>query len=282
MPSPALLLARTPYGETSLVATVLAPAHGRVRLLAKGAYRQSSRFFGVLDAFHTLELDWRAPKDPDGLALLAKGDWSERRVDIPRFGASYRAAWVVLETARLVARDGMGEPRLFGLARATLAALDAAAAAGDETAARLARVAFDLAALHNLGLAPALGHCASCGRPAPAATDRRQTTFFGAVDGGRLCRACASARGDGRAGANGRARRGSFAPSSDLDAAAAPSRVPSHLLETAASLLAGGPAPAGGAPANLRRDLPALERLVDRFTAHHLDANRKSLAGPTA
>lgn len=269
MPAPALLLARTPYGETSLVATVLAPSAGRVRLLAKGAYRPKSRFFGVLDAFHTLELAWRPPKEVDGLALLAAGDWAERRVAIPRLGASYRAAWSVLETARLVARDGMGEPRLFALARTTLDALDAAAAAGDEAAARLARVAFDLAALHNLGLAPALGHCASCGRPAPATTDRRRTTFFGAADGGRLCRTCAATRGsadDGTvAGATG-----------------APSQVPGHLLDAAAGLLANGPAPAGGVGDRARRDLPALEQLVDRFTAHHLDANRKSLAGRTA
>jgi len=259
MPAPALLLARTPYGETSLVATVLSPGHGRVRLMAKGAYRPTSRFFCVLDAFHTLELDWRPPKDADGLALLTAGDWSERRVAIPRFGTAYRAAWSVLETARLVARDQMREPRLFALARAALDALDAAARDGDERGARLARVAFDLAALHNLGLAPALGHCASCGRTAPPTAGPRETTYFRAADGGRLCRACAATRDEG---------------------AEAPSRVPVRLLARAAALIANGPA---GLPADDdARALGALEQLIDRFTAHHLDANRKSLAGSSA
>ncbi|MDB4538630.1 recombination protein O N-terminal domain-containing protein, partial [bacterium] len=53
-----LLLRRTPFGETSLVVHVLTPDHGRVELMAKGAHRPRSRFFGVLDWFDTLDLSW--------------------------------------------------------------------------------------------------------------------------------------------------------------------------------------------------------------------------------
>ena len=53
-----IMLRRTPFGETSLVVHVLTPNHGRVELMAKGAHRPRSRFFGVLDWFDTLELSW--------------------------------------------------------------------------------------------------------------------------------------------------------------------------------------------------------------------------------
>jgi DNA repair protein RecO (recombination protein O) len=259
VPSPALLLSRTHYGETSLVATVLSPRHGRVRLLAKGAYRSTSRFFGVLDAFHTLELDWR-PAKGDGLALLTGGDWLRRRRAIPSHGVAYRAAWTVLETAKLVARDDLPEPHLFELVERALDGLDAAALRGDERGARLVRLAFDLRTLRSLGLAPALAHCAHCGRPAPPTRSAAETTLFAPDQGGRLCRSCA----------------GQLGPSVN-----APDNVPSRLIEWTATLLAsdvgraGGTEPPGAAAD--RASLLALERLVDRFTAHHLDAGRKSL-----
>ncbi len=264
----ALLLARTPYGESSLVAHVLTARHGPVRLLAKGAYRATSRFAYVLDLFHTLELEWRAPAG-EGLALLASGDLLVRRPRIVRLGAAYRAAACVLETARVVARDGVRETRLFESCESALTRLESAANDGDEFAARGARVAFDLAALHNLGLAPALLHCAACGRRAPAAASAAETTAFAVAYGGRLCRACAT-----------RTRR-------DAEGATALSRTRARLLEQAAALLEGRETFAGGAAGaeasaavGARRldGLLELERLVDRFTNHHLERERRSLA----
>lgn len=271
----ALLLARTPYGESSLVVHLLTAEHGPVRLLAKGAFRPTSRFAYVLDLFHTLELAWRAPSG-DGLALLVSGDLLVRRAEVVRLGAAYRAAACVLETARLVARDGVRETRLFESCEIALERLESAARRGDEAAARRARVAFDLTALHNLGLAPALLHCAACGRRAPAAASAAETTVFAVAYGGRLCRACAT-----------RTRR-------DADGATALSRTRARLLEQAAALVESGgesadelvdgaaaaDAVADGAPARARGAgaLLELERLVDRFTNHHLERERRSLA----
>ena len=53
----AVLLRRHPYGESSLVVHVLTREHGRVALLAKGAYRPTSRYFGVLDFGATRRFD---------------------------------------------------------------------------------------------------------------------------------------------------------------------------------------------------------------------------------
>jgi DNA repair protein RecO len=265
----ALLLARTPYGESSLVVHLLTAQHGPVRLLAKGAYRATSRFAYVLDLFHTLELEWRAPAG-DGLALLVSGDLLVRRAGVVRLGAAYRAAACVLETARLVAREGVREARLFATCGVALDRLESAARCADEAAARRARVAFDLAALHNLGLAPALLHCASCGRRAPAAASAAESTVFAVAYGGRLCRACAT-----------RTRR-------EADGATALTRTRARLLEQAAALVDGLEAPLLEARGDAEADAPLdaaaagalgeLERLVDRFTNHHLERERRSLA----
>ena len=54
----ALLLRRFPYGESSLVVHALTRAHGRVALLARGAYRPKSAYCGVLDLFDKHDL-WK-------------------------------------------------------------------------------------------------------------------------------------------------------------------------------------------------------------------------------
>ena len=52
----ALVLRRFPYGESSLLVHLLTPGHGRISAIAKGAYRPSSGFWGVLDLFDTLRV----------------------------------------------------------------------------------------------------------------------------------------------------------------------------------------------------------------------------------
>ena len=52
----ALVLGRHPWSESSLVVHALTAGHGRVHLLARGAYRPGSRYFAALDLFDTLEI----------------------------------------------------------------------------------------------------------------------------------------------------------------------------------------------------------------------------------
>ena len=54
----ALILRRFAFGESSLVLQVLTRELGRVHLIAKGAYRPTSRYYAALDLFDTLDLDW--------------------------------------------------------------------------------------------------------------------------------------------------------------------------------------------------------------------------------
>ena len=189
----ALLLRRFPYGESSLVCHALSRAHGRVHLLAKGAYRPTSRFYAALDLFDTLELEWNATPGRE-LAVLAAGEIGTRRARIARDLESFRAGTTLLELAAFGAHEGHANPELFDLLEA---GLDALAAGAPPTAAL---VEFELLFLHNLGLAPALAACASCGGAAPPLEPGLAARVaFSATSGGRLCPACAiAARAAGR------------------------------------------------------------------------------------
>jgi DNA repair protein RecO len=266
----ALLLRRFAYGESSLVVQALTREQGRLHLIAKGAYRPTSRFYAALDLFDTLELSWSHQRGRD-LQPLAGAQILVRRHRIARRTPTFRAAAGVLELATAAAREGQHERELLALAERALDALDAG---------RLppvgVQVEFELAFLQNLGLAPALGHCAACGRGAPAGARRaapavrgpRPTgarTAFSASAGGRLCRACAEeARGAGR-------RVGTL---------------PLDVLDFARQLTEAGGA---GAEEGVRDELAwdgcdaaGLERVHDfvaRFLEFHLETRPKSLGG---
>jgi len=189
-----LCLRRHPYGESSLVTHVLTRQHGRVSLLAKGAFRPRSGHAGLFDLFDTLELEWR-PSRRSELSTFVGGRLLVRRRALTAGLDRYRVAVGMLELAELAALPGSPNPGLFDLLDGSLGVL----AAGDVEPA-LARVAFDLRFLQNLGLTPSLLQCAACGGPAPASvTDSTARAPFSTSSGGRLCPNCAgAARAEGR------------------------------------------------------------------------------------
>ncbi len=196
----ALILRRFPYGESSLVLHALTRAHGRVHLLAKGAYRPTSRFYAALDVFDTLEITWSHAAGRE-LQVVQEATIAARRHRIARALPAYRAGLTVLELAGLGALEGHDAAELFD---AAVSALDLLGAADEHDlgAVTAALVEFELRFLQNLGLAPALAACASCGGAAPpldSGADGEPRAAFSAGAGGRLCRACAlQARAVGR------------------------------------------------------------------------------------
>lgn len=241
----ALVLRRTRYGESSLVVQVLAREHGRVHLLAKGAYRATSAYCGVLDVFDELELGWPArPAQAGGLALLRTGAIRRRRtLALSADLARYRRALEHLELAELAAREAHEERELYDLVDAGLERLCAARV--DPLAER---IAFDLRFLHSLGLRPALVACASCGA-SDARTRATASVAFSAAAGGRLCERCAELR----AAAGERSER---VAESDL-------RVAHSLIELADA----GRAGVRLEPALARR----VQALAEAFLVHHLE-----------
>jgi DNA repair protein RecO len=198
----ALLLKRYAYGESSLVAHLATRDHGRVHVLAKGAYRTTSRFFAVLDVFDTLEIEWSGPPRRE-LKTLHTASIARRRRGVADDLGRYRAALTMLELAELVSRAEHRDRALFDLLEDGLGQLDDRV----EEAPTLALVRFELGFLHGAGLAPALDRCAACGGAAPPVIEPSRAesspyavrAAFSAGAGGRLCRACAEeARAAGR------------------------------------------------------------------------------------
>lgn len=240
----ALLLRRYPYGESSLVVHVLTPRHGRVHLMAKGAYRAKSGYCGVLDWFDTLRVEWTQRPGVD-LFALSGADVLVRRA-LTTDLAHYRAAHYVTELAGLAARSGARESGLYETVRETLDQL-VDGEAGPEQLVR-----FNLRFLRILGLEPALETCASCGGPAPTVDPDGARAAFSAGAGGRLCLRCAR-----EAKASGK-RVGTL---------------PNRALEAAAVLLR-----TGEVPAELGRAGRAeLQDFVERFLEYHLETRPRSL-----
>jgi DNA repair protein RecO (recombination protein O) len=250
----ALVLRRSAYGETSLVLRILTPRHGKVALVAKGAYRAKSAYCGVFDLFDTLEVGWRPARHAE-LGTAAEGRVLRRRRGVTAELPRYRAALAMLELADLAALPGQAERELFALLERWLDLL--AAGAVDPA---LALVAFDLAFLQNLGLAPAFEACAACGTAAPSARAAREaaTVPFAVGAGGRLCARCAQ-----DAQASGR-RVGAL---------------PMNVLRIAISLAAATPRDLSRFRVTPDR-LAGVRSLVQRFLDYHLESRPRSRALP--
>jgi len=187
----ALLLRRIPYGESSLTVQLFTREQGRVHVVAKGAYRKTSRFFCTLDLFQTLEVEWSASARSD-LGTLTRADWLRRRRALTQDLERYRHALAALELSALAVRPEHPDAALFDALELGLDEVEAHAQPD------VALVRFELAFLNALGIAPALTRCAACGGAAPA-LGRTQRAPFSAGAGGRLCARCGEeARASGR------------------------------------------------------------------------------------
>lgn len=172
-----LVLRKTKLGEADIILTLLS-ADGRiVRAVAKGMRKPTSRFAGRLEPASVADV-MLAP----GRTLEVLSD--ARSVDLhPGLRAAYErstAASVVLDVLDKMAVEGQPEERLFGLACATLAALEAA----ETERLRAVVTGFLLKAMAMHGYRPHLDSCVSC---ACSVVDR---SGFSLDAGGVLCSAC--------------------------------------------------------------------------------------------
>jgi len=173
----ALVLRVQRLGEADRIISLLTRRHGRVRAVAKGVRKTTSRFGGRLEPFGHVDIQCSEGSSLDtvvqveGLALFGR----EFMDDYPR----YTAASAIAETAeRLTPVEYEPSLRLFQL---TLGALGALAVA--EHASTLVLDAFLLRAMATAGWAPALAECAVCGTPGPHSA-------FSVSAGGAVCPDC--------------------------------------------------------------------------------------------
>jgi DNA repair protein RecO (recombination protein O) len=178
----AVVLRVQKLGESDRIITLLTRRHGRLRAVARGVRRTSSRFGARLEPFGHIDLQLAGSAEGTGSSLHSVSQVEAVSLygksflaDYPR----YTAASAIAETAeRLSPVEREPALRLFQL---TLGALKALAAG--EHASSLVLDAYLLRGMSFAGWAPALMECAVCGDPG-------QHGAFSVPAGGSVCPDC--------------------------------------------------------------------------------------------
>ncbi|OLR95409.1 DNA repair protein RecO [Actinokineospora bangkokensis] len=164
-------------GEADRIITLVTRQHGKVRAVAKGVRRTTSRLGARVEPFAHVDVQFYTGRTLDVITQVQTLD---------AFGAGivgdyqrYTAACAVLETAdRMSAEEGEPVLRLYLLVTGALRAL-----ADGTRDPSLVLDAFLLRALAFAGWSPALAECARCGTPGPHRA-------FSVQAGGSVCPGC--------------------------------------------------------------------------------------------
>jgi DNA repair protein RecO len=189
----AVVLKSSPFGETSAVVTLLTREHGKLRGLAKGAWRPKAGFDAALDLLSSCEVVILR-KSSGGLHLVTEASL-ERRFRVVTLEA-FHAALHLAEVAEGLTGEDDPQPEAFHAIHDAIRRLsgrpppaDGGGQPTEQVHATVLRT--ELRLLRLCGHGVSLSACASCGRPAASAGGR---SAFGLVDGGALCDRCRRGR----------------------------------------------------------------------------------------
>lgn len=174
----AVILRTHKLGEADRIVTMLSRRHGKVRAVAKGVRRTSSRFGSRLEPFMVADVQLY-----EGRSL----DIVQQAESLGSYGAEivahydrFTSASAMVETADRLS-DAEATPEQYLLLVGGLRALSRG-----EHAPRSILDSYLLRVMALSGWAPSLGDCARCSTPGPH-------TSFVAQLGGAVCAACAPA-----------------------------------------------------------------------------------------
>ena len=184
--TPAIVIRTVPFGETSCVVTLYTREFGKLRALAKGAWRPKSAFDGALDLLSICQV-LVLRKVSGGLDLLTEAHLGSRFRVAGSLPAVYGGMYIA-ELLDALSADADPQQELFDVAETTLAALSGHS--GDEDAVHRLVIHAELTMLRLIGQAPTLVHCAEC----LASTAQHSRVAFGMLDGGTLCARCRQGR----------------------------------------------------------------------------------------
>ncbi|MFL6063105.1 MAG: DNA repair protein RecO [Friedmanniella sp.] len=234
----ALVLRTHKLGEADRIITLLSRRHGKIRAVAKGVRRTSSKFGARLEPFSHVDLQFAVGRTLDVVTQVESLDAFGPALteDYPR----YTAGQVMLETAdRLVVEEGEPAIQQYQLLVGALRVLDRGTSDGPRPAS-LILDSYLLRALAVAGYAPSFTDCARCGLVGPHSA-------FSPVAGGVVCERCRPA--------------GSSRPSPET-------------LALLGSLLAGSWVDTRDVPAQTAREASGI---TAAFATWHLDRNLRSL-----
>ena len=177
----AIVLRTHKLGEADRIVTLLTRHHGRVRAVAKGVRRTTSRFGSRLEPFTHVDLQLAEGRNLD--VITQAETITPFSSGLGQHYDRYTAGTVMLETAdRLVAEEKEPSVQHFLLLVGGLRAM----VAGDRGPGQVLD-SYLLRSLAVAGYAPSFEHCARCGTlPTTGNTHR----WFNPSMGGMLCTTC--------------------------------------------------------------------------------------------
>jgi DNA repair protein RecO (recombination protein O) len=173
----AIVLRHKDWGEADRLLTLYTREHGKVRAIAKGVRKITSRKAGHLEPFVRVTLQLAKGRD---LLIVTQAETVEAyqplREDLTRMGY---AAYVIELLDRFVPDEEIAVPSLYRLVTETLARLASASEAW------LPVRYYEMRLLDFLGFRPQLFECANCGREILP-----EDQFFSFSAGGAICPRC--------------------------------------------------------------------------------------------
>lgn len=163
-------------GEADRIVTILTRRHGRIRAVAKGIRRTSSRFGSRLEPFMVADLQLYEGRSLD--TITQADTLASYGSDIVADYSSYTAANVMVETADRLSESEPGNNQ-YVLLLGALRSLSR-----NEHLSEMTLASYLLRALSLAGWAPSFYDCARCQAPGPHDTVLIQL-------GGAVCSACA-------------------------------------------------------------------------------------------
>ena len=171
------MLSRFDYGEADRILTLLTPSHGKVKAIAKGIRRPTSRIGGSLEPFAELRLALAVGRTFDVVTQVEViHPWLNLRDDLVSFGtASYLA-----ELAERTQEERHAAESVYVLLKRAYELLDGGMAPG-----RVARW-YEIRLADELGVRPEVDRCVECGRLLDPGERYRWVPPLGGV----LCERC--------------------------------------------------------------------------------------------
>ena len=151
----AIVLSRFELGEADRVLTLLTPEYGKIRAIARGIRRQTSRLGGSLEPFAELRVALAHGRTFEVVTQVAVGRSFLRLRDALESAAT---AWYLAELADRSSEEGARADALYDLLRRAYELLEAGMAPG-----RVARW-YEMRLADQLGVRPEVDRCVECDR----------------------------------------------------------------------------------------------------------------------
>lgn len=173
----AIVLSRFDYGEADRILTLLTPAGGKLKAIAKGIRRPTSRIGGSLEPFAELQVALARGRTFDVVTQVSVGHaWLRLRDSLE--GAA--TAWYLAELAERSIEERHEAEAVYTLLRRGYELLDAGMAP-----ARVARW-FEMRLADEMGVRPEVDRCVECDRVLEAEERFRWVPPLGGV----VCERC--------------------------------------------------------------------------------------------